>query len=152
MFLYLFTINKHKKRDIRIMKKHCVRCTKFHQSIKSDYCRFCKKALNLYSNEQQKHRARALWKKSCEDIRLYEKEITILAIKRKNKVLNYLDYYITADLYMRVLCNEHAYSTYEPIQQVDFMIEELYNLLHNPFYTGKKEKPGRKKKTKTHHV
>ena len=106
---------------------HCKK--KFYSSIGKEYCRACSNKLGLVEKRSEHKSMIRKIKKLCTDVKVYEKEIYLLAAKSKWDLLNPADFYKVAHIFMDVVCNENKYSTKTPDMQAILMLDELVKLL-----------------------
>lgn len=137
--------------NIIYMKKNiCPDCKRRFESIHNlQWCRECRKQRGIYKSDEQKKRdARKIWKNKKIDVNYWKGDIKLLYIKKNNDLLNQLDTFRIANIYMDVVASEVTYSTLEPLEQAKRMITELWNLLNNPYFSDFKHKTGRPKGSK----
>lgn len=117
------------------MKNHnrkCLNCKKkFYSSKGKENCSACNRLLGVTKPNPQNDKIRILraLKRNCEDVRVYATDIKLLATKMKWNLINPIDNFRIADLYMKITCNDLKYSTKDAYQQAEFMIAELLKLL-----------------------
>lgn len=108
----------------------CQNCKKkFHSSTGKLYCRACRNYLNMIPNASKKRNQKNKLKRLCEDVLLHQSEIYLLATKEKWGLLNQIDFFRVANIYMLVVCNENRYAQKEPDVQVQMMLKELVDLI-----------------------
>lgn len=124
--------------------KQCAACHKaFYSTIGKEYCRSCFAIRGDYSGNYIKNRTSALRKSQCLDIRLFKKEIYLLATKSKWGLLSYIDIFRIASIYVAVTCDDNKYSQYEPEYQAKFMMDDLVRMVDGTIEIGSPGRPGR---------
>lgn len=115
--------------------RKCENCSKkFYSSTGKTKCSACNRLLGFVKpSNYEKIRLNKALKRNCGSVHDYSTEIKILATKVKWNLINHIDIFRIADLYLTITCNDLKYSTKEPEQQVELMIAELLVLLsHKP--------------------
>lgn len=112
------------------MNRKCKECNKIYYSSKgNEYCRPCLREKGLLSDEQLRRILNQIKKNSCGDAHDYKTEIMMFSIKAKWDMLNEIDYYLIADLYLKIVCDEVRYSQNEPKNQIIYMLSDLRTML-----------------------
>lgn len=119
----------------------CKACDKnFYSTMGKVYCRACFAIRGEYSGNYLKNKTSALRSSMCKDIRLYKKQIYLLATKLKWGYINFIDYFRIADIYMSVTCDENKYSQMSAEEQCALMIADMVRMLDGTIEIGT---PGR---------
>lgn len=112
------------------MNRRCKNCNgKYYSSKNEENCRPCRRDLGLLTIEQSRAIANKILKAACGDAKDYRSEIMYYSVKQKYNQLTELDYYLIADLYLKIICDAFKYSQNEPKNQVIYMLSDLRTLL-----------------------
>jgi hypothetical protein len=112
------------------MNRRCKNCKgKYYSSKGQEHCRPCRRDLGLLTMDQNRRIAQKIMKDACGNAKDYRQEIMFYSVKQKWDLLDELDYYKIADLYLKIICDSFKYSQNEPKNQVIYMLSDLRTLL-----------------------
>lgn len=120
-------------------KRRCVRCDKTLHGLKGkDTCRSCNWILGNVTEQYARRIILKIEEEHCSDAIHWQKEIMLLSVKQKWNLLNPIDYYRVADIFIKVSCDANKYSTETPEKQCELMLHELRLVLSGKAEAAKK--------------
>ena len=117
------------------VKNHrkCTNCQKtFFSSVGKSLCRWCFE-LQAPTNPYQKRKEILYAQKISPQASKYVSDIKILIVKARWNVLNNVDLFKIANIYMECFNDENKYSTLDPNEQIQYMLIELKKTLAPKF-------------------
>lgn len=125
-------------------KPRCTNCKKiFYSSKGNEHCMACRRLLNEFSNDYTRRYVIRTKKASCDDVEKYKTDILLLSVKNKWGLMNSIDYFRVAHIYMAVICDAYKYSQNDIENQVTYMLNDLNLLLKDVPIKGKRKRIGK---------